>query len=130
MFFIWSESSLGLLYANSRESILQMRYTTNDSLSKLGIHSSSCFVIHQHKQTRMHSRRMRTARLWTISQHALPGGVPAWGCTCLGVYLPGGVPAWGGVPARGGTCPGTPPTVNRMTDRCKNITFAYFVCGR
>ena len=75
----------------------------------------------------------------------LPGGVPARGCACPGVpalgeympgvYLPGGVPARGvylprglylpgGVPARrGGTCPGTPPPpVNRMTDRCKNIT--------
>ena len=65
------------------------------------------------------------------------GGVPAQGeggCTCPGVYLPrgvyllGGVPAWGGVPARGGcTFPGAVPgqvlpTVNRMTDRCKNIT--------
>ena len=53
----------------------------------------------------MHSSGMRTARLLTVSQHALPGGVPGWG-----VYLPGG-----------GTCPGTPP-VNRITDTCKNIT--------
>ena len=58
------------------------------------------------------------------------GGVPAWGgvptqrvylpreCTCPGgVYLPGGVPV-----QRGCTCPGTPPPVNRMTDRCKNST--------
>ena len=56
--------------------------------------------------TRMHSSRMRTARLLTVSQHALlgvylPGGVPAQGGgTCLG-----GVPAWA-VPAQGGcTCP-------------------------
>ena len=56
--------------------------------------------------TRMHSSRMRTACLLTVSQHALlgmylPGGVPAQGGgTCLG-----GVPAWG-VPAKGGcTCP-------------------------
>ena len=104
----------------------------------------------------MHSSRMHTARLLTVSQLALLGGVPARRCTCLGgvptrgvyllggtclggvpawrVYLPGGctcpgggvVPAWGVVPARGGTCPGgtcpgTPP-VDRMTDRCKNIT--------
>ena len=66
--------------------------------------------------TRMHSSRMRTAHLLTVSQHALPGGVPV-----EGVYLPrGGVPARGcthpgGVPARGlylprgCTCPGTPP---------------------
>ena len=75
------------------------------------------------------------------------------GCTCQGgVYLPeGGVPAWGvylpegGVPARGGrgcTCQGwgVPArgvylpegvyltgwysSMNRMTDRCKNITLA------
>ena len=79
--------------------------------------------------TRMHSSRMLTARLLTVSQHALlggctcqgvylsrgvylPGGVPAQrgvylgvpalgGCTCQGVYLPGGVPAGGR-----GTCQG------------------------
>ena len=70
-----------------------------------------------------------------ISQHALlqglylsrgvylpgEGGVPAGGCTCQagctcqGVYL-----QWVYL-SRRGTCPGTPP-VNRMTDRCKNIT--------
>ena len=65
---------------------------------------------------------MRTARLSTVSQHALlggtcpgdsyPGGVPAWGvCLPREVYLlrrdvpaqgSGGVPAGGGVPAQGG----------------------------
>ena len=72
-------------------------------------------------QTGMHSSRMRTARLLTVSQHALPGGgmylpggVPARGCTCLG-----GVPARGYLPA--GYLPRYPP-MNRMTDRCKNIT--------
>ena len=43
---------------------------------------------------------MGTARLLTVSQHALLGGVPA-----RGVYLPGGVvylPRVGGVPAQGG----------------------------
>ena len=60
---------------------------------------------------------MRTVRLLTVSQHALPGvylpgGVPVWGVylpggTCLGgvpawgVYLPGGCTCLGGVPARG-----------------------------
>ena len=74
--------------------------------------------------TRMHSSRMRTARLLTMSQYALSGGgVPAWeGCVPAG-----GVPAQGvylprGVPAEGGTCPGGVPAqvlppVNRMTDR-------------
>ena len=99
------------------------------------------------KKRRMHSSRIGTARLLTVSQHALPGGVPARGCTCLGVYLPRrctclegtyqgvylpmGVCTFPGgctcpgvcVYLPGGcTCPGTPPPVNRMTDRCKNIT--------
>ena len=49
----------------------------------------------------------------------LPGGCTCpggWGCTCQGV------PAWE-VPAQGGTCPAQVlPPVNRMTNRCKNIT--------
>ena len=62
----------------------------------------------------MHSSRMRTVRFLTVSQHALPG-----------VYLPSGVPARG-VPAREvylprGYLPRYSP-VNRMTERCKNIT--------
>ena len=42
------------------------------------------------------------------------------------VSMPGGVWSGGGLPARGGggsPCQ-TPPPVNRMTDRCKNITLA------
>ena len=35
----------------------------------------------------------------------------------------GGVPGPGGV-VRGGAWSDTPPPVNRMTDRCKNITLA------
>ena len=64
-------------------------------------------------ETRIHSSRMRTAHLLTISQHALLGG------TCPGVYLPGVyLPGWctclGGVPARGvylsrGVPPQVPP---------------------
>ena len=47
---------------------------------------------------------MRTARLLTVSQHALFGWVPARGvCLPRGVYLPKGIPAWGG------TCPGSLP---------------------
>ena len=53
----------------------------------------------------MHSSRMRTARLLTISQHAMLGG-GGWGVPARGVYLPGGVPAQGrGVYLpRGGWC--------------------------
>ena len=54
-------------------------------------------------------------------------------CIPVGCVPPAHWPSVGGVPAQGGctcpggctyagvTCPGTPP-VNRMTDRCKNIT--------
>ena len=46
---------------------------------------------------------MRTARLLTVNQYALPGGVPARGCVYLpgGCTFPGGVPTQVGVPARG-----------------------------
>ena len=52
------------------------------------------------RKTRMHSSRMRTARLLTVSQHALPWGVPARGVPAQVLH----------------------PPVNRMIDRCKNIT--------
>ena len=63
-------------------------------------------------QTRMHSSRIRTARLLTVTQHALLGVYLPGGCTCLGgtfqgipaqgvCTCPGGVPAWGGLPAWG-----------------------------
>ena len=75
--------------------------------------------------TRMHSSGMRTARLLTLSQHALwPGGVPAWG-----VYLAGGVYLARGVYLPGGYLPRYSPP-SGQTDTCKNITFANFVCGR
>ena len=74
----------------------------------------------------MHSSRMRAVR---NSSH-LPGrGVSAPG----GVPAPGGCLVWG-LGGGGGLLPGgvvsqhalrqTPPPLNRMTDRYKNITFA------
>ena len=55
----------------------------------------------------------------------LPGGVPVWGVyLARGVYLPGGVPAQGVYLPRGIHAQGVLPPVNRMTDRCKNITLA------
>ena len=67
----------------------------------------------------MHSSRMRTGRsLTVIPESAVPGGGSGSGGSG-----PGGV--FG--PRRGGSAgqvpPPTPP-VNRMTDRCKNITLA------
>ena len=71
--------------------------------------------------TKMHSSRMRTARLLTVSQHALGRGVyPSmhWaGGVCTGEYLPSR-----GVWQEGGCGSHPPPPGNRMTDRCKNIT--------
>ena len=61
----------------------------------------------------MHSSRMRTARLLPVSPSMrCSRGCTCreGGCTCLGVYLPRGVPVQ------------ALPPVNRMTDRCKNIT--------
>ena len=58
-----------------------------------------------------------------------PGGVPGprgvylvWGVGVMGAPGPGGVPARGGVPGLGGYLPRYSPPVNRMTNRCKNIT--------
>ena len=104
------------------------------------------------KKTRMHSSIMRTGPSLTICRSLLPGeggclllgavcllprGVSAsGGCVCsggggllLGGGLLWGVSALGGVHSGGGvgipacTEADTPP-VNRMTDRCKNITLA------
>ena len=69
---------------------------------------------------------MRTARLLTVSQHALPGGgvspegVSAQGGACPGVVCPGGC-----IPA----CNGPDPQCGQ-TDTCENITFANFVYRR
>ena len=55
-----------------------------------------------------------------------PPHVCSWGVSAPGGLLPvgglllGGVCSWGGIPA----CTEADPPVNRMTDRCKNITLA------
>ena len=74
--------------------------------------------------TRMHSSRMRTGRSLTVCRSLLPGG----GCLLGGVCSGGCLLLGEGVSALGGGIPpcteaDTPP-VNRMTDRCKNITLA------
>ena len=89
--------------------------------------------------TRIHSSRMRTTRLLPVSPSMhCSGGTWSWGvhgpggCTWSGGGVPGlgGVPGprgWGmylvlgGVPGPRGV-PAQVPPVNRMTDRCKNIT--------
>ena len=70
------------------------------------------------QRTRTHSSRMRTGRSLTVCRSLLPGG------ECL---LLGGLSAPGGIP----TCTeADTPSVNRITDACKNITLAQLRCGR
>ena len=93
----------------------------------------------------MHSSRMCTVHLLTISQHALSRGecLPRGclpGCVCLGDIcpegcLPGGCLLGGvclGVSAWGCSLPGPradSPPVDRMTDMCKKITLPQFRFG-
>ena len=74
---------------------------------------------------------MRTARLLAVSpsMHCAGGGV------CLGgVSALRGVPASGAgegcIPACNGADNPPPPTVNRITDTCKNIALPQLRCGR
>ena len=83
---------------------------------------SLCYFIHI-ISTRLHSSRMRTARLLPVSpsMHCGGGSAPGWVCLLWGVC------SWGCVPASGHggcipACNGADPPVNRMTDRCKNTT--------
>ena len=66
-----------------------------------------------------------------ISQHALLQGGSA---SDPGGYLPlvggGGLPLVLDWELCIPVCTGADPTVDRMTDICKNIAFANFVCGR
>ena len=78
----------------------------------------------------MHSSWMCTARLLTVSQHALiggPGGVPTRGYLSR-VYLPG-------VSAQGvyllvGACPGIPPCEQNDRQVQKYYLAPKFVCRR
>ena len=70
--------------------------------------------------TRMHSCRMRTGRLLTVCCSLLPVGclLPGGrGVSARGVWSRGG-----GALLAGGVLPTGDPPVNRMTNRCKNIT--------
>ena len=64
----------------------------------------------------MHSTRMGTARLLTVSRSIREGGQESVGGGCSGCVCRGG----GCIPVCNGA--DTPPRVNRITDRCKNIT--------
>ena len=75
--------------------------TTNSKYLLLGAGAFFFFLI---CKTRMHSSRMRTDRSLTNGGCTCPGG------TCRRCTCPGAVPAQ------------VLPPVNRMTDRCKNMT--------
>ena len=77
-----------------------VNFTCDDFVERLSLQGYS-----QHR-TRLHSSRMHTAHLLTVSpsMHCwrgglLPGGLPAWGGACSW----GRDCSWGGVPAPGGS---------------------------
>ena len=102
---------------------------------------SQCLASH-HRQslTRMHSSRMRTARSLTVSRSRSirqGGGMcathtPRHACPLLPHTPPPAMHA----PCHTHPLPHTPPPamhippVNRITDRCKNITLPQLRCGR
>ena len=95
---------------------------------KLGNSPDLQIIVRKEILTRMHSSRMRAVR----NSSRLLGGVCCWGVPASGGCLVRGVTCSGGCLVPGGACSGrvsqhtlrqTPP-VNRITDRCKNITFA------
>ena len=89
-----------------------------DSVGVSNSSNSSNWTIITSFWTRMHSIRMHTVH---CSGHILGGGcLPRR--DCMGVSAQGGV-------CLGGVCQ-TPPPVNRITDRCKNITLLQLRCGR
>ena len=65
---------------------------------------------------------MRTARLLTVSQHALGRGVSAQGGVCRGCLLGGSVSPGGVVD--------TPLWTEFLTYACENITLPQLRCGR
>ena len=74
-----------------------------------------------------------------LPEGVCPGGMSAQGSVCLGGFClgdfcPGGVCLGGVCPGAVADTPGTrgrqPPPVNRMTDRCKNITLLQLRWGR
>ena len=82
-------------------------------------------MLYIYKLTRMHSSRMRTIRSGSRLSGgggASRGGASGGVCATWKGVLPGGVCFLGrcGIPA----CTEADSPVNRMTDRCKNITFA------
>ena len=84
-----------------------------------------------YRTTRLHSSRMRTACALTVSHSMLAGG----GGVCSRGWVPGpGGCLLGGVSGPGGVCSGgggvVNPSVNRITDACKNITLLQLRCGR
>ena len=94
-----------------------------------GLHGVQCKC--SHGATRIHSSRMRTFRLLTVSQHAhalgrgvcMPGGLPRVGVSARGGG--GSLPREGCLPR--GVC-GRHPPVNRMTD-VKTLPCRNFVAG-
>ena len=90
------------------------------------------------KLTRMHSSRMHTARSLTVSR-CIPHTPPCHHahplchhhtCPPLPQMPPSLPPCMPPITTHVPSATTHAPLVDRMTDMCKNITFANFVCGR
>ena len=99
---------------------------TRSRLVALKVRQRFKIMIDKHNHTRMHSSSMRTVRNRSRvgGRGLLRGGVCSRGCLLRGCLLQGGLLREGvpgpGIPA----CTEADPPVDRMTDTCKNITFA------
>ena len=136
-YFVWMDSpdnpSAILMFTFSIYFILYDVLQDFRNVNRGSTHLAICYQMTI--EIRMHSSGMCTARLLTISQHALCRGCLPRGCL-LGVYAQGVGVCPGGVVPRGWQTPPspqdqrqTPSPVNRMTDRCKNITLPQLHCG-
>ena len=90
---VWMSEILMIQGLNLCENILHVTDMGNLGKNKISWLTEIGFKMITDNSKRMHSSRMRTARLLTVSQHALPGGVPAKGVYRGRGYLPRGVPA-------------------------------------
>ena len=100
---------------------------TSDLLNFLNNHTGAMAMcpptLNKIGTTSMHSSRIRTALFGGRHYMSVPGvffrkrspsrGISVWGVSAWGISVQGGLhPEWR-----------PPPAVNRITDRCKNITF-------
>ena len=88
------------------------------TIKKTGL-DSNLFILTLLNYIRFISTTLESPSIPIIKQECIPVGCVAPACC---PYLPACTTCQGGVPCLGVYLPRHPPPVNRMTDRCKNIT--------